>query len=138
MSILESKMREADLPVQLSLLISSLFNSDDVECTDRYQSVEELEQDLLAMVVDPDRHFFFDLPLHNQTGRLFDSPNEKMYGREVQKKQLAGPFQRALQNGGPREAVYVSGASGAGKSSLVYSQIISSVHSLNGSHIGEV
>lgn len=137
MSILESKMREADLPVQLSLLISSLFNADNVECTDRYQSVEELEQDLLAMVVDPDRHFF-DLPLHNQTGRLFDSPNEKMYGREAQKKQLAGPFQRALQNGGPREAVYVSGASGAGKSSLVYSQIISSVHSLNGSHIGEV
>ena len=131
MSVLESKIREADLPVQLALLISSLINADDVECTDRYQSIEDVEQDLLAMVVDPDR-YLFDLPIQNQTGRLFDSSNEKMYGREAQKKQLAGPFQRAIQSGGPREALYVSGAPGTGKSSLVYSQITSSMHSLNG------
>ena len=131
MSVLESKIREADLPVQLALLISSLINADDVECTDRYQSIEDVEQDLLAMVVDPDR-YLFDLPIQNQTGRLFDSTNEKVYGREAQKKQLAGPFQRAIQNGGLREAVYVSGASGTGKSSLVYSEITSSTNSLNG------
>lgn len=131
MSILENKIREADLPVQLALLLSSLINADDVECTDRYQSIEDLEQDLLAMVVDPDR-YLFDLPIQNQTGRLFDSTNEKMYGREAQKKQLAGPFQRAIQNGSLREAVYVSGASGTGKSSLVSSEITSSMNSQNG------
>lgn len=131
MGILESKMREADLPVQLSILISSLINSNDGECTERYQSIEELEQDLLGMVVNPDRDLF-DLPPERQTGRLFDHDDHKLYGRETQRKQLTGPLQRVLQSGGPREAVYVSGSSGSGKSSLVHSQIASSVHSLNG------
>ena len=131
MSIPETKMREADVPVQLSILISRLINADCVECIDRYLSIEELEQDLLAMVVDPDRHLF-DLPPDRQTGRLFDHINQKLYGRGEQQKLLAGPFQRALQNGGPREAVYVSGAPGTGKSSLIYSQITSAMHSLNG------
>ena len=131
MGILESKMREADLPVQLSILISSLINSNNAKCADRYQLIDELERDLLAMVVNPDRHLF-DLPPQHQTGCLFENNNNKFYGRELQHKQLAGPFQRVLQSGGPREAVYVSGASGTGKSSLVYSQIATSMHSLNG------
>ena len=131
MGILESKMREADLPVQLSILISSLINSNDGECTERYQSIEEVEQDLLGMVVNPDRHLF-DLPPERQTGRLFDHDDHKLFGRETQRKQLSGPLQRVLQSGGPREAVYVSGVSGSGKSSLVHSQIVSSMHSLNG------
>jgi len=128
--VLESKMREADLPVQLAILISSLINADDEECVERYHSIEDLEQDILAMVVDPDR-YLFDLPLENQTGRLFDRSG-KLYGREVQQKQLVGPFQRVLSSGGPREAIYVSGVSGTGKSSLVQLHVASSTRSLNG------
>ena len=111
-------LRESATTTQLYLLITSLLSAEESShSAEAYKSFEEVEEDLVGMLRDPKR-YLFDPPAHLQTGRIEFSKSE-LYGRREEQSQLAATFDRVIRNRGTREATFVSGASGTGKTTLV-------------------
>lgn len=122
-SMFSNISRGEELPSSLSIFIASLLGANDINMGERYHSADEVVDDLLAMVMDPDRFLFDDLypgahRLLRKEGKLEIGRGTRLYGREEHMALLVGAFERVIVRGGVKEVVLVCGGSGSGKSTL--------------------
>jgi PAS domain S-box-containing protein len=108
--------RVHDIPEPLSAIVMKLLSK---TAENRYQTAVGVEADLqwcLAAWDSLGRLDSFPLGAHDMSDRLLIP--EKLYGRDQERKELLGAFDRVVASGKP-ELVLVSGYSGVGKSSVV-------------------
>ena len=132
-------LRDMGYPTSLCICVGSLLDASNTRRPDRYNSIDEVEADLVLMTGKPDRYLFDPRPTASSTpastpsvpmsaasivnGAIDSSrlsfPTNKLYGRDQQLAELLHIFQHVLVEGGQREFVTLTGYAGTGKTALV-------------------
>jgi hypothetical protein len=106
-------------PSSLCLLVQNLLQCGGVVCPDynAYHSLDAVIKDLHLLLLDPCR-FLFDIEPSLESGIVQLSFREhKLYGRENEVSAITDAFCRVST--GKREALFIGGFSGSGKTRLV-------------------
>jgi len=108
--------RTPDIPVTLSRIVMKLLKKEPEE---RYQTARALERDLCTCIEQLEQRGWIDPELALGTADLRSKPvfHQRLYGRAAELRELRDALLRTVDSGPLRVAL--SGAPGAGKSSLV-------------------
>ncbi len=108
---------EMGYPSSICLLVQSLLRCKGEENMQQYDSLDAVVKDLHLLLLDPSR-FLFDNspPLESGSVRILFREH-KLYGRENEVSAITDAFCRV--SSGRREALFIGGFSGSGKTRLV-------------------
>jgi len=114
-----STLLQLGYPSSICLLVQSLLRCEEGENLCQYDSLDAVIKDLHLMLLDPSRFLFDNEPSLESGSMQLLFREHKLYGRENEVSVITDAFCRV--SSGSREALFIGGFSGSGKTRLVNS-----------------